>query len=106
VAPGAVVAVPVTCRGSRNRRCAGGLTLRASSRRLATASLRTIGRGSFNIPRGRSERVSVALSTSAHHYLNDNRSLPVVATLRVVQPSGRTEVFRERIVLSPDDRGR
>jgi DNA-binding beta-propeller fold protein YncE len=99
VASGTVVSVPVVCSGSRNRRCPGGLTLQASSQRLATASLSTIGRGSFNIPRGKSERVSVALSASARHYLNDNGSLPVVATLRVVQPSGRIEVFRERVVL-------
>lgn len=88
VAIGRSVSLPIACTGSKNRRCPGGIAVTSSGRG-----------GSFNIPTGQRRNVTVLLSAAQLSALRANGSVSVIATTRVVDPSGRIRVTRERVLL-------
>lgn len=88
VAVGRSVSLPIACTGSRNRRCPGGIALTSDGRG-----------GSFNFPTGQRRNVTVLLSVTQLRALRTNGKVSVIATMRVVDPSGRIRVTRQRVLL-------
>lgn len=88
VAIGRSVSLPIACTGSKNRRCPGGIAVTSSGRG-----------GSFNIPTGQRRNVTVLLSADQLSELRSNGSVEVIATMRVVDPSGEIKVTRTRVLL-------
>lgn len=97
---GSVVSIPITCSGTADRRCPGGISIALS----AGASGARRG-GSFNIPVGQSDDVSVVMPNSVRRALAAAGSATVTVTMRVVQPTGRIAVFRERLRLGLSELG-
>lgn len=93
VAVASSVSVPVSCRGSKNRRCPGGISLGQS------AAGPTSRGGSFSIPTGQRRNVSIAISPSLVRALRSDGSVRVIASLRVVLPDGRIRDSQQSILL-------
>ncbi|MGB0871502.1 MAG: beta-propeller fold lactonase family protein [Solirubrobacterales bacterium] len=97
VAIGSSVSVPVSCTGSKNRLCPGGISLAQSSSSAARTAARR--GGSFSIPSGQRRNVSIAIPSSLIRALRSSGSVRAVASLRVVLPNGKIRNTRQSIVL-------
>ncbi|MBJ7353271.1 MAG: beta-propeller fold lactonase family protein [Thermoleophilaceae bacterium] len=97
---GSVISIPVTCSGTAERRCPGGISIALSG--SASGSRRG---GSFNIAVGDSDDVSVVMPDSVRRALSANGSATVTVTMRVAQPSGRIAVFRQQMRLGVSELG-
>jgi hypothetical protein len=74
--------------------CAGRLVLRSRVRQRGGGPLTTVGSTAFNLPRGRSARVTVALSGRAQRLLDLKRYLGTRATIR----TGRISITRNLVL--------
>lgn len=97
VAIGSSVSVPVSCSGSKNRRCPGGISFASATSTSATTAARR--GGSFNIPTGQRRNVSVAIAPSIVSALRRNGQVQTVASLRVVLPDGQVRNSRANVLL-------